>query len=741
MLTNKLTTCGIIFLVLIFHGCGGGGSDGESASVSTVGSTNYGIFLDAAVEGMDYTTPSYNGTTDKNGFFKYKYGEEVTFKLNNIFFGKFIPKNNLAITPFDLVGTQDINDYRVVNMLRILQTMDTDGNPSNGIQISSASKNKLDTSIELYKENRKFNDSEIQSIIGDNTKSVTSENDAKSHFENELKHKSTYDKEIENKNKQNNNENGNQSNNNGGNKPTSTGYTLLAWNDLGMHCFDGSDFSVFSILPPYNNLIAQLKQNNGSLVTSGVTLTYESYNYLGHKNTISSTKTNFWDYTKKLFGKTLSPNVGLTGNKTPNTIPSNLTFNSSNKYFEATGIPLMNRDDDNTTNYYPMVKVLAKDSNGKILATAKVVLPVSDEMDCKKCHSSNSGVSKAKPTSGWVNNSNSLKDYKYNILRLHDERIPNAVSDNNQSLHNKGYDYNTTGLEATANSGTPILCASCHLSNALPKTGITGIKPLTEAIHAYHASVIDPSTKLTLDNLKNRNSCYSCHPGATTQCLRGEMGSAKNSDGTSKMQCQSCHGNMTNVGNSTRDGWLDEPNCQTCHQNGHRYTSALLNGSLRQALDNRFATNPDTPSLGKSLYKVSTGHGNLQCSACHGSTHAIYPSSHGADNVLAIDLQWHSGTISECTACHTSMPSTTNGGPHGMHEVGQNWVNRHGEIAEHGSSSSCTACHGINSRGSSLSKTFSARTFSQKTYAKGTQVSCYDCHSGPSGGDSDGDGD
>ena len=41
-------------------------------------------------------------------------------------------------------------------------------------------------------------------------------------------------------------------------KPTNNyKYTLLAWNDLGMHCMDGKDFSVFSILPPYNNLHAQ----------------------------------------------------------------------------------------------------------------------------------------------------------------------------------------------------------------------------------------------------------------------------------------------------------------------------------------------------------------------------------------------------------------------------------------------------------------------------------------------------
>jgi hypothetical protein len=32
---------------------------------------------------------------------------------------------------------------------------------------------------------------------------------------------------------------------------TATGgtYKLVGWNDLGMHCFDGKDYSVFGVLP------------------------------------------------------------------------------------------------------------------------------------------------------------------------------------------------------------------------------------------------------------------------------------------------------------------------------------------------------------------------------------------------------------------------------------------------------------------------------------------------------------
>src|SRR5215471_7524007 len=35
-------------------------------------------------------------------------------------------------------------------------------------------------------------------------------------------------------------------------------YALVAWGELGMHCIDGKDYSVFSVLPPSNTIHAQL---------------------------------------------------------------------------------------------------------------------------------------------------------------------------------------------------------------------------------------------------------------------------------------------------------------------------------------------------------------------------------------------------------------------------------------------------------------------------------------------------
>jgi hypothetical protein len=504
---------------------------------------------------------------------------------------------------------------------------------------------------------------------------------------------------------------------------------------------DGSDFSVFSILPPYNNLNAQLIKKAGTFgkhVTSGVTITYESIASLDGKfNTTSildsnnNLKTNFWDYVGSLFNASPADNIGLTGNQAPSRVAQYLAYNATNRWWEATGIPLTPYNDDGSKNYYPLVKVTAKDASGTVLATTQVVLPVSDEMDCKACHSSTSNYVSAKPTAGWENDPMAEKDFKYNILRLHDQKFPTAVSDHQTELKAMGYaNYLDAGLYASAKNNNPVLCATCHKSNALSTSGVTGVKPLTESLHALHANVLDPVENVKLGDSTNRSSCYRCHPGATTKCLRGAMGKQSN------IQCQSCHGDMNAVGKHGRVGWLEEPDCQSCHQNGQRYSEAVTNmstGTLRASLDNRFATNANTPMNGISMYRFSTGHGSLQCSACHGSTHAIYPSAHEEDNLQSIAVQGHAGTIAECTACHTTAPSTTDGGPHGMHTVGQAWISSH----QHASKSGCTSCHGADSRGTVLSKTFAARSFSvehgTKSYTAGQMVTCYDCHNGPSG--------
>jgi len=514
-------------------------------------------------------------------------------------------------------------------------------------------------------------------------------------------------------------------------------YLLLAWNDLGMHCLD-DNYSIFSILPPYNNLRTTLikKGREPHLNNPEIDVTYQSaINLDGTTNTESASKTDFWDNAKKLFNADLEKNQGLTGNFTPSNTPRKIE-NSSNGLMEVKGIPLTPYNDDGSKNYYQLIDVVAKNSNGQVVASTKAVLPVSDEMNCKKCHQSNSKWQKAKPSSGWENSTNITEDYKLNILKLHDDE--HFISGYVKQL--KNYNYKNS-LYETAKSGTPILCASCHKSNALGTKGFDTIPQLTTAIHKVHSTVSDENGQL-LNDSTNKNSCYSCHPGSDTDCLRGAMSE------TGNISCQNCHGKMSNVAKHSRIGWVSEPSCQGCHQNGKRTNSIFTDKSfttLRDIVDTKFATN--LKSNGDfALYKDSFGHGDLSCQACHGSQHSIYPSLKAEDNLQSQAIQGHNGTISNCVACHKSVPKTSNHGPHGMHSTSQWWVEEHEDIVEHNSNAleNCKKCHGSDLRGSELSETFQdrkfdAEKFGTKTYKRGTKVSCFDCHNGVKKEDEDDD--
>ena len=526
-------------------------------------------------------------------------------------------------------------------------------------------------------------------------------------------------------------------------------WTLVGWNNLGMHCMDGNDYTVFSILPPYNSIYAQLIDSSGRIVNgrSGITVTYQAMKDPdGSFNTSSYLKTDFWDYVQVLYGASLAPDMGLAGKGMPGAgnRPQVMDFDSQNSWYAAEGIPITPYDDSSRKNFYPMMVLVARDSSSQLLGSTNIVLPVSDELDCRACHASGS-ASGAMPVAGWVNNSDPQKDYKLNILRLHDDRQGGQATFKSALAKAS---YNSSGLYATITSDhKPILCARCHASNALPGTGIAGIPPLTESVHFHHATVADPASGLSLDQIHNRSACYRCHPGSVTKCLRGAMGSATAPDGSLLIQCQNCHGTMSAVGMKGRQGWLEEPNCQNCHtgtadhNNGQiRYVSAFEGNTLRQAVNSTFATNADVPAPGISLYRFSSGHGGLHCEACHGSTHAEYPSSHRNDNLESIKLQGHDGVLIECTSCHGAQPDTVNRGPHGMHPVGQSWISGHRNVVNSTGAGQCQACHGLDYRGTVLSRVHADRSFSleeggAKQFAKGTQISCYSCHNGPSGGD------
>lgn len=521
-------------------------------------------------------------------------------------------------------------------------------------------------------------------------------------------------------------------------------WTLVGWNDLGMHCMDG-DFSLFALLPPYNTIHAELLDAQGRRVTdpAAATVRYEAVaDVTGSINRTSIGKTNFWFHVSDLFGASPPPDEGLAGYAMPGAgnQPQAMAWDGALEWHSAEGIPITPYDDAHAANQYPMMRLVARDTNGVLLASTRIVLPVSEEMECTACHASGTNPA-AQPAAGWAWDPVPQLDFRKNVLRLHDESEagnPLFVA----ALAALGYD--PAGLWTTAVvDGRAILCASCHSSNALPGSGYPGILALTRAVHAGHALVVDPDSGLPLDSSLLRGACYRCHPGAETRCLRGAMGKAVAPSGELSMQCQSCHGTMSRVGSSERTGWLEEPACQSCHtgtathNNGQiRYTSVFDEfGNEREAVDATFATTPGVPAPGFDLYRFSRGHGGLSCSSCHGSPHAVFPTSEANDNVQNIALQGHEGTFVECESCHRTTLAPSLDGPHGMHPIGDSWVDGHGDLASNFGTWACLACHGAAADGTVLSYSQSVWTASTpwgpRPMWRGFRIGCWACHLGP----------
>ena len=95
-----------------------------------------GQLVDSPVEGIPYTTETQSGITGSGGTFNYLPGETVQFKLGNIVFPP-VPADKI-ITPLDMANTAFTSNEKAVAIGQILQSFDTDGDPSNGIFIDQA---------------------------------------------------------------------------------------------------------------------------------------------------------------------------------------------------------------------------------------------------------------------------------------------------------------------------------------------------------------------------------------------------------------------------------------------------------------------------------------------------------------------------------------------------------------------------------------------------------------------------
>lgn len=489
-------------------------------------------------------------------------------------------------------------------------------------------------------------------------------------------------------------------------------------------------------------------------------------------------------------------------------------------WFAADGIPVTPFDDFGRKNSFPLMRVQAKSKNasltgtaGQVIASVDSVIPVSAEADCFRCHvsSADGGGGQAACIPGLDANcasEGSPRSGKSFVVARPSEdtaTVPAEVkrewaADNNIiRLHDAKHG---TQLQAS----TPVVCQSCHYTPALDLAHVGPLGPgdanangreqkihqtNSRVMHAFHGKFtdlfaddmppptdprrIDAATGKPVVNAfvtdKLNQSCYQCHPGRSTKCLRGAMFNGG-------LICQDCHGGMQQVGNdfsqkfstatpfpagadlTKRIPWADVPACQSCHTGDAVSNLALTDPNVIRANDGirllqayrtndtanaraivatnkRFAENDANGRV--VLYRVSKGHSGIFCEACHGSTHAEWPvqpeigTSISNDNMAAIQLQGHTGKIMECTACHTagSLPNSL-GGPHGMHPVGQqSFVGGHEGLAQQ-NRNACRACHGQNGEGTVLSKVSATRTLTaegrQITLTKGQQITCTLCH-------------
>jgi len=95
-----------------------------------------GHYFDSAVKGVDYKCGDFNGTTDSNGTFQYEKDKDCLLTLGNDLILQELNSSELS-------KYKGIIVEKNVSKATFLQTLDSDGNASNGIDIIDSVKKKI----------------------------------------------------------------------------------------------------------------------------------------------------------------------------------------------------------------------------------------------------------------------------------------------------------------------------------------------------------------------------------------------------------------------------------------------------------------------------------------------------------------------------------------------------------------------------------------------------------------------
>ena len=122
---NKILSSGLVVgAMLSLVGCGGGGSDDPQEAT-----TGTAYYVDSAVSGVNYKCGSQEGITGADGSFTFEVGSSCTFYLGDM--------ELRGVDAGLLVNGESVYETDV-EIARILQSLDSDGNPDNGITIEAA---------------------------------------------------------------------------------------------------------------------------------------------------------------------------------------------------------------------------------------------------------------------------------------------------------------------------------------------------------------------------------------------------------------------------------------------------------------------------------------------------------------------------------------------------------------------------------------------------------------------------
>lgn len=155
MKTVRILSLAAVTAMLI--GCGGGSANGTSSAADDAShnDTNKitGYFIDAPVEGLFYSCVGTNsrGFTDSSGAF-YCESSPVAFYIGKLSLGSVdIPTSDGNVYPQDLVGVArtDFSDDKLVELVQLLQSLDDDSVPDNGIKITKEFSDAFTTGMQF----------------------------------------------------------------------------------------------------------------------------------------------------------------------------------------------------------------------------------------------------------------------------------------------------------------------------------------------------------------------------------------------------------------------------------------------------------------------------------------------------------------------------------------------------------------------------------------------------------------